>query len=74
MKTCHCQDGWICDTHRDRPWPHDVCYGPGTLCVNPRCTVGRVLRAELADQRQHSAALRASRSAWAAPALRDPRN
>jgi hypothetical protein len=70
MKVCHCLDGWICDTHRDQPWPHDACTGPGTLCLNPSCIVGRVLRAELADQRQDSAWLRTSQL----HGLRDPRN
>jgi len=70
MKACHCIDGWICDTHPDRPWPHDSCTGPGTLCINPQCVVGRVLRAELADQRQDSDRLRTAQQLG----LRDPRN
>jgi hypothetical protein len=34
--------GWICETHSNRPWPHDVngerCGGPGTRCTNPDCS------------------------------------
>lgn len=22
-------DGWVCEAHPDRPWPHDDCSGPG---------------------------------------------
>jgi hypothetical protein len=48
---CHFADGWICETHPDQPWPHDDCIGPGTLCRNPECAVGRVVRAELDARR-----------------------
>jgi hypothetical protein len=51
LMLCHCADGWICEQHPDRPWPHDGCPGPGELCRNPECVVGRVLRAELDDRR-----------------------
>ena len=29
---CHCRDGWICEEHPDRPWPHDGCKALGDLC------------------------------------------
>ncbi len=34
---CHCHQGWICEEHPDRPWPHDDCAGPGIRCDNPDC-------------------------------------
>jgi hypothetical protein len=37
-ETCHCDQGWICEEHPDRPWPHDECSGPGTQCHNPECS------------------------------------
>lgn len=27
-----CCEGWICEEHPDKPWPHDDCAGPGMLC------------------------------------------
>jgi hypothetical protein len=45
--SCHCDDGWICEQHHEKPWPHDGCGGPGMLCQDPECSVGRVKRAEL---------------------------
>jgi hypothetical protein len=33
----HCAEGWICEAHPDRPWPHDDCAGPGTPCDNSAC-------------------------------------
>lgn len=28
-----CNDeGWICEEHNDKPWPHDKCAGPGMPC------------------------------------------
>jgi hypothetical protein len=32
---CDCKDGWICEQHPDRGWPHDDCGGPGVPC--PSC-------------------------------------
>jgi hypothetical protein len=32
-----CADGWICEEHPDRPWPHDDCAGPGKPCDGPSC-------------------------------------
>jgi Phage integrase family len=32
-----CKDGWICEEHPDKPWPHDDCAGPGVQCPNPEC-------------------------------------
>jgi hypothetical protein len=38
MPTCgKCLDGWICEEHPDKPWPHDGCAGPGVPCDNPFC-------------------------------------
>jgi hypothetical protein len=34
---CVCNDGWICEEHPDRGWPHDDCAGPGVPC--PICNV-----------------------------------
>jgi hypothetical protein len=28
-------EGWICEEHHDRGWPHDDCAGPGVPC--PDC-------------------------------------
>ena len=30
VSECHCHQGWICEEHPDKPWPHDACAGPGT--------------------------------------------
>ena len=27
-----CADGWQCEQHEHRPWPHDECGGPGIPC------------------------------------------
>ena len=36
--TCgKCDEGWICEAHPDRPWPHDDCAGPGIPCDVPTC-------------------------------------
>jgi hypothetical protein len=35
---CNCDQGWICEEHPDRQWPHDECAGPGTQCHNPECS------------------------------------
>lgn len=35
--TCRCEQGWVCEEHEDRPWPHDDCLGPGMRCPDPRC-------------------------------------
>ena len=35
--TCHCVEGWICEAHPDRGWPHEDCLGPGMNCRNPDC-------------------------------------
>ena len=38
MGTCgKCDDGWICEEHPERPWPHDDCGGPGMPCDVPTC-------------------------------------
>jgi Cysteine-rich CPCC len=28
-----CSDGWICEQHPERGWPHDECAGPGMPCL-----------------------------------------
>src|SRR4029453_13802406 len=28
---CHCADGWICEAHPHKPWPHDECPRLGEL-------------------------------------------
>lgn len=36
--TCgKCAEGWVCEAHPDKPWPHDGCPGPGTPCPEPGC-------------------------------------
>jgi hypothetical protein len=35
--SCYCAEGWICEAHPERPWPHDDCSGPGMQCLNPDC-------------------------------------
>jgi hypothetical protein len=37
MPKCHCFQGWICEAHTDRAWPHDDCAGPGMRCENSAC-------------------------------------
>ena len=32
-----CAEGWICEAHPDKPWPHDDCAGPGMLCRTAGC-------------------------------------
>jgi hypothetical protein len=32
MMPCRCDDGWICEGHPDRGWPHDDCGCPGVPC------------------------------------------
>ena len=32
-----CDEGWICEAHPDRRWPHDDCAGPGIPCDAPTC-------------------------------------
>jgi len=27
-----CEDGWVCEQHPERPFPHDDCAGPGVPC------------------------------------------
>jgi hypothetical protein len=34
----HCGDGWVCETHPDKPFPHDDCPGPGMPCLDPTCS------------------------------------
>jgi hypothetical protein len=29
----HCTNGWLCEQHPDRGWPHDDCAGPGMPCL-----------------------------------------
>ena len=48
---CFCDDGWVCEQHPNRPWPHDDCSGPRMLCRNPACVIGLITRAELDARR-----------------------
>lgn len=39
---CYCVEGWICEEHTARGWPHDgddgqECAGPGMPCKNADC-------------------------------------
>jgi hypothetical protein len=29
---CSCNDGWRCEEHPDRGWPHGDCVGPAVPC------------------------------------------
>lgn len=50
-QTCgQCADGWICEEHPDKPWPHDDCAGPGVPCENPACEFS-IVRAGLLSPR-----------------------
>ncbi len=33
--------GWICEHHPDRPWPHVGCQGAGDPC--PHCNAGPIV-------------------------------
>jgi hypothetical protein len=37
-----CIDGWICEAHPFRAWPHDDCAGPGRPCDAPGCVQNRL--------------------------------
>jgi hypothetical protein len=37
LMICCCYAGWICETHPERPWPHDECPGPQMRCSNVGC-------------------------------------
>jgi hypothetical protein len=28
-----CEDGWICEQHPEKGWPHDDCPGPRAPCL-----------------------------------------
>lgn len=34
-----CFDGWICEAHPERGFPHDDCPGPGMPCQVRDCTL-----------------------------------
>jgi hypothetical protein len=44
--TCgKCTDGWVCEEHPDKPWPHEDCAGPGMESPNPEfARGGQVIR------------------------------
>jgi hypothetical protein len=48
---CYCVEGWICEQHPDRGWPHEDCAGPGMPCEDPACAIGMQLRHKLAARR-----------------------
>ncbi len=37
IKCPKCCEGWICECHPDKGWPHDDCPGPGRPCEEPGC-------------------------------------
>src|SRR5437870_350353 len=43
---CGCRGGWACEDHPEQSFGHDCCGGAGTLCRNPGCADGQMLRAE----------------------------
>lgn len=46
MSQCQkCDDGWICETHPDKAWPHDDCPGPGMPCDEPWCEMSMLRQA-----------------------------
>jgi hypothetical protein len=49
--TCLCVEGWVCEQHPEKGWPHDDCAGPGMPCENPACEAGVTLRHQLAARR-----------------------
>jgi hypothetical protein len=55
MADHYCAEGWICETHPDRPWPHDDCAGPGMPCLDPHCHFGRQNIADTAHQLRRDA-------------------
>ena len=34
---CNCNEGFVCETHPDKPEGHDGCDAPGHQCPNPVC-------------------------------------
>lgn len=57
-----CAEGWVCEEHPDKPWPHDDCAGPGVPCKEPGCELS-LMRVPPKD------GPRMSRSDWAAVGL-----
>jgi hypothetical protein len=48
---CTCDEGWVCEAHPSKPWPHGDCAGPGQPCENPNCPHGqRVLARKPIDE------------------------
>ena len=53
-----CAEGWICEAHPDRGWPHDDrdvldpehCGGPGIECPHPDCPASFASRCRLARE------------------------
>lgn len=41
MSCPKCREGWICECHPEKAWPHPVaegsCPGPGMPCDEPGC-------------------------------------
>jgi len=48
---CVCVEGWRCERHPDRGWPHDDCDDAGIVCSNPACEAWQTLRHQLAARR-----------------------
>ncbi len=34
---CKCDDGWVCESHPNKPWPHGECGGAGMPCRELGC-------------------------------------
>jgi hypothetical protein len=48
---CPCRDGWLCESHPDRPEGHDGCTAPGVTCLAPSCRHGQFwLRQQIRDE------------------------
>ena len=37
-----CVNGWACEGHPEKPWPHDECEGPGVPCRAEGCAESRI--------------------------------
>ena len=40
-QVCFCKEGWICEQHADRGWPHDDCGGRGCRALAATPTIRR---------------------------------
>ena len=37
-----CVNGWACEEHPEKPWPHDECAGPGVPCRVEGCAESKM--------------------------------